>query len=143
MKPWEIEARESIRDLVARYNANGDTGRIDEMLTLFAEDARLEVPGETLRGRETIRAFMERIASGSGRKPIHLLRHFIATHQIDLESPDAARGRCYYQVLTEDGLDHWGLYVDEYVKHEDRWLFAARRASVDGAVSGSWAREES
>jgi len=140
VKPREIEARESIRDLVARYNASGDAGRFDAMLALFAEEARLEVPGETLRGRAAIREFMERVASGAGRKPIRLLRHFTATHQIDVESPDTARGRCYYQVLTEDGLDHWGRYVDAYVKHGDRWLFAARKVSVDGAVPDSWAQ---
>ena len=143
MKPGELEARESIRDLVARYNAHGDAGRIDAMLELFAEEAVMEVPGETLRGRTAIRVFMERVASGADRKPIRLLRHFIATHQIDVESRDTARGRCYYQVLTEDGLDHWGRYVDEYVKREGRWLFASRKASVDGAVPGSWAREKS
>ena len=143
MEPGELEARESIRDLVARYNANGDAGRLDAVLELFAEDAVLEVPGETLQGRTAIRAFMERVASGADRKPIRLLRHFTATHQIDVESGDTARGRCYYQVLTEDGLDHWGRYVDEYVKREDRWLFASRKASVDGTVPGSWARGKS
>ena len=29
MKSWELLARESIRDLVARYNANGDSGYDD------------------------------------------------------------------------------------------------------------------
>ena len=69
MKPGELEARESIRDLVARYNANGDAGRLDAVLELFAEDAVLEVPGETLRGRAAIRAFMARVASGAGGPP--------------------------------------------------------------------------
>ena len=143
MEPWEIEAREAIRDLVARYNINGDAGRFDEMLALFAEDACLEVPGETLRSQDAIRTFVERIASGKGRKPIQLLRHFTATHQIDLESPTAARGRCYFQVLTDAGLDHWGRYVDTYVKHDGgRWLFSTRRVSVDGAVPGSWSRTD-
>ena len=31
MESWELVARESVRDLVARYNANGDSGRFDEM----------------------------------------------------------------------------------------------------------------
>lgn len=142
MEPWEIGAREAIRDLVARYNANGDAGRFDAMLALFAEDARLEVPGETLRGLDAIRKFMEGVASDEGRKPIQLLRHFTATHQIDLESPTTARGRCYFQVLTDAGLDHWGRYVDTYVEHDGRWLFSTRRVSVDGAVPGSWSRTD-
>jgi ketosteroid isomerase-like protein len=142
VETWELSARESIRDLVARYNANGDAGRFDPMLDLFAEDAVLEVPGEILTGRTEIRGFFEQVAAGgSGRPAVRRLRHFSATLQIDLESRTAAHGRCYYQVLTEAGLDHWGRYVDRYCCPEDRWLFAHRVVSVDGTVAGGWASE--
>ena len=109
MEPWELEARESIRDLVASYNANGDAGRFDPKLALFAEDAVLDVPGQRIEGRAAIRAFFEGVARGAdGRKPIRLLRHHTATLQIDVVSETEARSRCYYQVFTENGLDHWG-----------------------------------
>jgi uncharacterized protein (TIGR02246 family) len=141
MEPWELDARESIRDLVARYNANGDAGRFDAMLELFAEDAVLEVPGRRIEGRAAIRAFFEGVARGEGGRPrVRVLRHFTATHQIDLVSRTEAHGRCYYQVLTEHGLDHWGRYTDVYRKVGGRWVFAHRSASLDGAVPGSWAR---
>lgn len=140
MEPWEIEARESIRDLVARYNASGDAARFDEMIGLFAEDAQLVVPGRELRGRAAIRAFFEEVARGAGRLPVRVLRHHTATHQIDVVGRDEARGRCYYQVLTEWGLDHWGRYNDAYRRVSGRWLFQSRRVSVDGSVPGSWAR---
>ena len=140
MEPWELAARESIRDLVARYNANGDSGRFDAMLELFAEDAVLEVPERTLQGRAAIRGFFEDVAAGEGGLPrVRVLRHFTATLQIDLESEGEARGRCYYQVLTEAGLDHWGRYVDRYRGEGGRWLFAHRVVSVDGAIPGGWA----
>jgi uncharacterized protein (TIGR02246 family) len=140
VETWELIARESIRDLVARYNANGDAGRFDPMLELFAEDAVLEAPGATLRGRAAIRRFFEGVAAGAGgRREVRLLRHYTATHQIDVRSESQARGRCYYAVLTEKGLDHWGRYVDEYRRVEGRWLFQRRRVSVDGAVPGAWA----
>ena len=138
MEAWELEARESIRDLVARYNASGDAGRFDPMLELFAEDAELEVPGRTLRGRAAIRAFFEEVARGGGRPAVRVLRHHTATHQIDVLGPDEARGRCYFQVLTERGLDHWGRYVDAYRRRAGRWVFQSRRVSVDGAVPGAW-----
>ena len=107
MEHWELIARESIRDLAARYNANGDSGRIGPMLDLFAEDALLEISGEqTCRGRDEIRGFFESVLRGDGgRKKIRVLRHFIATHQIDVLDQGEARGRCYFAVLTEDGLD--------------------------------------
>ena len=142
MDAQDVEARESIRDLVARYNANGDAGRFDAMLELFAENAVLEVPGQELRGRQEIRDFFESVARDPKRRPVRLLRHFIATHQVDIDGEDAARGRCYYQVLTENGLDHWGRYVDVYVKHDGCWLFAARKASVDGMAPKSWAKTQ-
>ncbi len=43
MELWELTARESIRDLVARYNANGDAGRFAQVLELFADDAAMEI----------------------------------------------------------------------------------------------------
>ena len=137
--PFELAARESIRDLVARYNANGDSGRFDAMLALFAEDATLELDGETLHGRPAIRAFFERVAerTGPGRAAA-LVRHFTGTHQIDMLSEREARGRCYYAVLTERGLDHWGRYVDEYRQLDGHWLFQRRKITLDAAVPGGW-----
>ncbi len=43
MELWELIARESVRDLVARYNANGDSGRFEQMLQVFADDASMEL----------------------------------------------------------------------------------------------------
>ena len=43
MELWELMAREEIRDLVARYNANGDAGRFAQVLELFTPDARMEL----------------------------------------------------------------------------------------------------
>ena len=142
MEHWELEARESIRDLVARYNANGDSGRFDPLIALFTEDAVMELPDAVHDGREAIRAMFEGVATrtGSGKGTgARFIRHFTATHQIDLVSETAATGRCYYAVLTDRGLDHWGRYVDDYRREDGRWLFARRRVSVDAAVEDSWA----
>jgi hypothetical protein len=142
MESWELVARESIRDLVARYNANGDSGRFGPMLELFAEDAVLELPDQVCRGRAEIRDFFESIArgtgSGSGARA-RFIRHFTSTHQIDLLGENEAQGRCYYAVLTDRGLDHWGRYVDAYRRIGDRWLFGERRVTLDAAVPDGWA----
>jgi hypothetical protein len=137
----ELIAREAIRDLIVRYNANADAGRFEEAVALFTEDAVIELPGETIEGRAAIDAmfrsvrdrFTDSVPAGSTPH----LRHFTATLQIDLDGPDRARGRCYYQVLTSDGLDHWGRYVDELVRIDGAWRFARRRVSVDGRRPGS------
>jgi uncharacterized protein (TIGR02246 family) len=136
----ELMAREAIRDLVARYNAGGDGGRFDDVVPLFAEDAVMEIPGETMEGREAIAAMFRRtqqrvLASGADGPRPHV-RHFTATLQIDLEDEDHARSRCYYQVLMAHGLDHWGRYIDHYARLEGRWLFAHRKVTVDGRREG-------
>jgi 3-phenylpropionate/cinnamic acid dioxygenase small subunit len=160
MELWELVARESIRDLVARYNANGDSGRFDQMLAVFADDAVMELVSETgtLRRYEGI----DRIASiftdtkaawdatvgtlsgaatlsGSAEavdRPRHHVRHFAATHQIDVDDNSHARGRSYFVVVMAHGVDHWGRYVDEYGVRDGRWLITSRRALSDGHRSG-------
>lgn len=134
MEMWELVARESIRDLVARYNANGDTGRFDQVLDLFAPDAVMEIAGEPPRvGRDEIRTIFTgaRDRAAWGDRPVYL-RHVTGTHQIDLVDEERATGRCYYFVLTAVGLDHWGRYLDEYRVVDGRWRFAARRVTTDG-----------
>jgi hypothetical protein len=140
METWELIARESIRDLVARYNANGDSGRFDEVLALFAPDAVMEVGGAVYEGREEIRTiFTSARSSVLEHTDRPSLRHFTATLQIDVTSRASARSRCYYHVLMPHGLDHWGRYLDEFGVFDDHWRFTRRRVLTDGATPGGWA----
>ena len=138
---WELNARESIRDLVARYNANGDSGRFEQVMELFAPDAVMELLGtdgqiRTFTGRQEIETIFTSTKAGwdatvAPQVANHHIRHFTATHQIDLVDQHHAKGRCYYAVLMAHGLDHWGRYLDEYEEREGRWLFSRRRATTD------------
>ncbi len=140
MELWELVARESIRDLVARYNANGDSGRFDQVVECFAADAVLEIDGQVYRGRPQIRTIFtgaaEALRGWSGPLTI---RHHTSTLQIDLAGPTVASSRCYYQVVTGRGLDHWGRYLDSYGVIEGSWCFVHRREFLDGSVPDSWA----
>jgi 3-phenylpropionate/cinnamic acid dioxygenase small subunit len=143
---WELVARESIRDLVARYNANGDAGRFDHMLAVFADDAVMELvsaDGEVRRyeGVDRIATIFTGTkaawdAEAAGRTGPHHVRHFVATHQIDVEDETHARGRSYFVVLMPHGVDHWGRYVDEYGVRQARWVITSRRAISDGQAPG-------
>ncbi|HET6811422.1 MAG TPA: nuclear transport factor 2 family protein [Acidimicrobiales bacterium] len=148
MELWELDARESIRDLVTRYNSNGDSGRFPQVLELFAPDAVMEIvgaDGETTayRGRDEIVTVFTGArdrwgASAERRGAPAYIRHCVFTHQVDLLDRTHARGRCYFQVLMAHGLDHWGRYLDEYEMHGGRWLFSLRRVTTDGrAASGA------
>lgn len=136
----ELEAREAIRDLVARYNAGADGGRFEEVVELFARDAILELPNESLTGRAAIAGLFRRTqqrVAGSGTADRQYVRHFTATLQIDVDASDRARSRCYYQVLMAHGLDHWGRYIDSYRMIDGVWHFASRKVTVDGRAEGS------
>jgi ketosteroid isomerase-like protein len=133
MELWELSAREEIRDLVARYNANGDAGRFDEVVALFAPDAVMELPDRRYQGSDEIRrVFTDAAASFAAVDGFEYLRHFTATLQIDVERPDEARARCYYAVVMKHGLDHWGRYIDRFTVVDGHWRFAQRRVTVDG-----------
>ena len=138
MELWEVVAREGIRDLVARYNSNGDSGRFEQLIELFAADAVMELPTRVCNGHDEILSIFTGVRDrlGTDAAPAYV-RHYTATHQIDLVDESRATGRCYYAVLTPAGLDHWGRYVDEYRAVDGRWRFASRRVTIDGAVDGS------
>jgi hypothetical protein len=141
MELWELVARESIRDLVARYNSNGDSGRFGPVFELFTPDAVMELhDGVLYEGLERIETIftgtqqtVKGLDTGGGRI---YMRHYTATLQIDFMDNTHARGRCYYQVLMHHGLDHWGRYIDEYEVHDGRWLFSRRKVTLDGYVPG-------
>jgi hypothetical protein len=144
MEQWELIARESIRDLVARYNANGDAGRIDDVIGLFAPEAVLDVMGTAHTGHEQIRAMFARaigdIAAGaSTERPV--VQHHTSTLQIDVFDETSARARSYFAVIMGGGLDHWGRYVDEFGVVGGRWVFTHRRVTVAGAAAGGWAAD--
>jgi SnoaL-like domain len=144
MELWELAAREEIRDLVARYNANGDAGRFAQVVELFAPDASMELVGgdgevQRYEGHDAIAAIFtgtkdrwdaDAADEASGRP--HHVRHFVSTHQIDIEDRTHAGGRSYFAVLMPHGLDHWGRYLDRYEERDGRWLFTLRRALPDG-----------
>jgi SnoaL-like domain len=142
MEPWELAAREGIRDLVTRYNSNGDSGRIAQVLELFAPDATMEITSEggetrTYRGMDEIETIftgaIETLrAEADQRAQPGYLRHCVTTHQIDIGDGQHATGRCYFFVIRANGLDHWGRYVDEYEESDGRWRFSYRKVTTEG-----------
>jgi hypothetical protein len=142
----EAVAREAIRDLVVRYNSNSDSGRFPELFALFAPDAVMEL-GDGAGGWKrhdgideiaTIFTGVQGLMEGqTDPAAMRYIRHYTATHQIDLIDADHARGRLYFAVLLPHGLDHWGRYIDQYVRRDGTWRFAHRKVQVDGQTPGS------
>jgi hypothetical protein len=138
----ELLARESIRDLVARYNMLGDSGRVDEVAALFCPDGCLEIGDRTatrtVQGRERIRELLRAISADWARAPgARYVRHVLSTHVIDMTDSHSARGSSYVLVVREGGLATWGRYFDEYRESGGQWLFAYRRALADTRSAAS------
>ncbi|MEY3035237.1 MAG: SnoaL-like domain, partial [Actinomycetota bacterium] len=90
-------AREQIRDLVARYNANGDTGRFPQVRALFLEDAVMRIePDQEYVGIESIMSIFTGTSSNTASSALTHVRHFTSTHQIDFDDDSHAAGRLYF-----------------------------------------------
>ena len=138
MEMWELVARECIRDTVARYNHAGDSGRFDDMVACFTDDGVLTISGGgEFHGHEALRGFFSGVA-GSVRPGFTHLRHCVTNLLIDVASPNAATAKCYFQVITDIGLDHWGRYRDHLVPSGGGWLFAHRSVRTDGYAPKSY-----
>jgi hypothetical protein len=143
MVPWEVAAREALRDLVAAYAHAADRGRFDDLCALFAPDGVLELDdGRTLRGRDAVHDFLDRTRAALHADTVQpLVRHHVSSLQLTVEGPESARGAAYFLVVTERGPDHWGQYRDRFACVSGHWRFAHRRVRVDGVAPGSWAAE--
>ncbi|MGQ0826502.1 MAG: nuclear transport factor 2 family protein [Actinomycetota bacterium] len=143
MEPWELAAREAIRETVACYAHCGDSGRFDELVELFTPDGVLEVHGEArLEGRAAIRAFLDDVARDlAAHGAVPMLRHHVSNLTITFASLSEARAACYFLAVTAGGPDHCGRYRD--VLRPDtpsgRWLFAHRLVRTDDTVVGGFA----
>jgi hypothetical protein len=149
MELWELAARESIRDRIARWNSNGDAGRFTEMVAVLAPDVEFEpTPATVLHGRDAVLEYLGGVGSGAppdrsgryvpeGGRPT--LRHFTSTIQIDLLSETMARVRSYYQVVSSVGLDHWGRYLDDFGVVDGEWLITRRTITTEGVEPDGWA----
>lgn len=138
MELWEVVARESIRDLVTRYNSNGDAGRFAQVIELFAPDSVMQLHDRSYSGLDEIMTIFtgtQETLRGGGTASY--VRHFGATHQIDLINATSATGRLYFAVISPAGLDHWGRYIDRYCTIDGAWRFAHRKVVVDGQSPSS------
>jgi hypothetical protein len=143
MEAWEVEARLSIQQTVARYTHAGDSGRSDDFADAFTADGVMEVYGEPpISGHGAIVAFLEeQKTSLAGAMDRRLIRHFVSSLRIDFPSRHEATASSYFMAVTQIGPDHWGRYRDRFVPVDGEWLIAHRFVRVDGAMPGAWQAE--
>lgn len=139
MEMWALVAREQIRDTLARYNWSGDAGRLDDLAATFCADGVLEIRGlEPLRGRSEIAAFLGRVAGNVETvADAPVVRHNVANVLFTELTPKRAQVSCYFTVLTQIGLDHFGRYRDIFVPDRSTWLIKHRMVSTDWSAPAS------
>jgi len=143
MELWELSARERIRDTLARYNWSGDALRLSELAETFCEEGELELRGSgPVKGRPAI----VELLSGAVASPIaaadvasvkRIVRHNLTNIRFTEVTPEQARVACYFTVVTEIGLDHYGRYRDVFVPAGDNWLIRHRFVSTDWSAPNS------
>lgn len=122
-----LESLDAIRQLPAKYALALDMRDMDAMVSLFPADVRV---GKDASGRAALRAYMDRTL----RSPFTGTSHHIGGHVIEFDDPDHAHGVVYskneHETPIEGGQDEWVImqmmYVDDYVRQDDRWFFARR-----------------
>ena len=139
MEPWELSARERIRDTVARYTWAGDSGRIEELAACFCPDGALQIRGEpAVSGRDAIVARLTSVAATPAAAGLRrIVRHNVTNVRFTLLTPRRAEVASYFTVFTEIGLDHHGRYRDVFTPVGDDWLIAHRLAGTDWSAPNS------
>ena len=122
----------AIRNVVARLAQLADDGDLEEYAGLFADDARWEMPGSAIEGRENLLAgAIERRAAGTVG-PGSNTRHVITTQAVAVDGDEAASDT-YWQfwvnTATEPSVALFGTYRDRFIRTGDGWKLAHRSIS--------------
>ncbi len=124
----EQAERAAITQLMARYTMSGDRGDVKSLAACFAHDGVLEFPGARAEGPDDI---VKALTSGTRDPALSLVRHHLTSSLVELGGSSGATGRTYFQVFSNIGLDHAGVYVDRFVRLPGGWYFHHRQVRID------------
>jgi uncharacterized protein (TIGR02246 family) len=129
-----LEAKEEVRDFIALYCATTDKmNAIDDLMSLFTEDAVMRNAAGTYSGRAAIQDYYVNFFTDKTK----FSRHHVLNQVITLVSPGVARHESYFiAMLGRDGESKiaYGRYDDTVVKSEGRWRF---KEKVNDVVAGT------
>ena len=127
-----LEAKDAIRELMARYAQALDACRFADVAACFAPDGEWTTDYGAARGPAEIEAFIRGIVPVKGEGPQR--KHYI-TNIIVALAGDRASARSDYLVVRESerGLlpVMGGTYMDEFAKREGVWQFVKKQLVHD------------
>ena len=136
-----LEDREEIRLLLLDYGRHLDSRDLKAYASLFTVDGEWVGGFGTVKGRDSIQAFMEKnMGTGPNRaNNYHLLSNFVITVQGDTAT---AWSRWAFIVPDANGarVAQAGRYDDTLVRENGRWRFKKRVASNDTAAPAAGAK---
>lgn len=126
-----IESVKQLRNLYSHYY---DGKQVDNLASLFTEDAVCEFPenfGGHWIGRETIKSRFQDMISGY-EGPEYGILHAVTNPWIRIIDERTAAGRWYlHDLRTTEGAENpiilYGIYDDIYKKIGDEWLIHRTR----------------
>lgn len=126
----DLEEKDSIREIMARYCFYTDTGQSEEYADLFTDDCDWDGgPFGRCVGKAALLA-MHKSSGDSATK----LRH-VNTNVIITVNGNEAQAISYVAVLgvgeQSPTVFFAGSYLDRFVKQGGRWLFKTRRIATD------------
>jgi len=118
-----------IRALIMRYTINGDRGKVDVLASCFASDGVLKYPGNQGTGPDGV---FKALTSGAANPARTFIRHNITSSEVLMDDSGwTATGRTYFFVISDNGPDHSGVYVDKYRREDGQWKIAHRDVRID------------
>lgn len=128
-----IEDMFLIQNHLAAYCHAVDRGTLDEVASLFHEDAVMTPAyegGAPRHGRAAIRDWYDNYNTYFRSDQVTHLRHQITTPVIHVDGVEAS-STCYFDadlldVKKAESLRFYGRYDDKLVKENGRWLFMDR-----------------
>jgi hypothetical protein len=129
----EMLCREGIRYTISRYISAIDRGAYEELAEVFAPEGTMTFGGHpSLVGQSQIISSMRQGAERRGAfQAGNFQRHLLGNSIINIIDGRSARSVHYVLVTSEVGIDHTGVYVDDFVKSGDRWLIAHRKGHLE------------
>lgn len=122
------EDEQQIRRTLGQYSQLLDDGRFDRWSDLFAEDARLVLLGQVIGGRDAIRKYMMTV-QGEGRRGMHVTTNSLI--DVDGDGATATTDYLFVRPTAEGvGIVAAGRYLDQLVRHYDRWRFQVREITL-------------
>jgi len=127
----EVEDRLEIQDLISMYSYAYDENLIDEFMSLFADDAEVDLLTYS-KGLDEIRGQIEERRHYLRNNGIHPRHHQTVTVLKDI-SDTRVQGKTYILLTwyredaSELELRFSGMYDDEFVKTDSGWKFRKRK----------------